>query len=57
MFGEIWTLILWVRKVVECFKNCLMGNTSRSMEDSGADNNLNHAGLAKEVSEKKNFNM
>ena len=41
LFGEIWTLVFWVRKAVECFKHCLMGHTSRSMEDRGAKSYLN----------------
>ena len=40
LFGRIWTLVLWVMKTVECFKHCLMGHTSRSMEASGAECNL-----------------
>ena len=38
-----------------CFKHCLMGHTSRSMEDSGTDNDLKCRKLA-QVSE-KNFSM
>ena len=57
LFGEIWTLELWVRKAVKCFKHCLMGLTRRSMEDSGAECDLmNYGGLPQEVSE-KNFSM
>ena len=41
LFGEIGTLGLWVRKAVECFKHCLMGHTSRSMEYNGFDSDLN----------------
>jgi len=34
-FGGVWTLKLWIRKVVESFNFGLMGHTSRNMEDSG----------------------
>ena len=57
LLGEIWTLVLWVRKAVECFKHCLMGHTSRSMEDNGAENDLNCGGMVQEISEEKNFSM
>ena len=33
LFGEIWTLALWVMKAVECFIHCLMDHTSRSMKE------------------------
>ena len=39
---------------MECFKWGLMGHPSRSMEDSGAEGDLNYGGLAQEISE-KNF--
>ena len=51
LFGGIWTLVFWVRKAVGCFKHCLMGHTSRIIED------VNCGGLTQEVSEKKNFSM
>ena len=35
LFGEMWTLGFRIRKVVECFKQELMGYI-RSMEDGGA---------------------
>jgi hypothetical protein len=41
---------------VECFKWALTGQSSRSMEDSGAESDLNCGDLAQEVSE-KNFRM
>ena len=46
-----------VRKVMECFKRSSMGHTSKSMEDSGAEGDLNCGSLAHEVSEEKNFSM
>ena len=55
LFGGIWTLVLWVRKAVGWFKPYLMGRTSRSMEDSGAENDLNCRD--QEVSEEKNVSM
>ena len=42
---------------MEWFKYCLMGHTSRIMEDKGTDYDLNCDGLAQEVSEEKNINM
>ena len=56
LFEGIWTLGLWIRKAVEHFKCCLMGRTSRIMEESGAECNLNHGYLDQEVSE-ENINM
>ena len=41
LFGGIWTLVLWVRKAVECFTYCLMGHSSRSMKDSCLKSDLN----------------
>ena len=41
---------------MKCFKPCLMGHTSRSMKDNGADNELKCQELAQVVSE-KNFSM
>ena len=55
-FGGIQTLVLWVRKAIECFKYFLMGHTSRNMEDNGVENNLNCWGLAQKYS-KENFSM
>ena len=55
-FRVIWTLVFQVRKAEECFKNCLVGHTSRSMEDNGANNDLKCLELAQKVSE-KNFRM
>ena len=42
---------------MECFKRCLIGHTSRSMEDRGARSDLNCQGLTQEIPEKKNFSM
>ena len=57
LFGRVWTLIPWVKKVVGCFRHCLMGHTSRNMKEKCSENDLNYGGLTQEVSEKKNFNM
>ena len=51
LFGVIWIWGVWVRKAVECFKHCLMGHASRSMEDSGAECDLINCG-GQEVLEK-----
>ena len=56
LFGGIWTLVLWVRKAVECFKHCLMGHTSRSMENSGVECDLMNCGN-QVVSEEKNVSV
>jgi hypothetical protein len=40
LFGGMWILGLWVRKAVESFKWNLMGHSSRSMGDSGAESDL-----------------
>lgn len=42
LLGAVCDLVLWVRKAVECFKHCLVGHISRSMEDNGAENDLNN---------------
>ena len=44
LFEGIWNIGLWIRKVVECFKCCLMGHTGKSMEDSGAEWDLMNLG-------------
>jgi hypothetical protein len=36
---------LWIRNIVEYFKWGLLGHTSRNMEDSGIDDNLNYVNL------------
>ena len=48
---------LWIRRAVECFKLYLIGHSSRSMEDSGPEGDLNSGCLTQEVSERKNFSM
>ena len=57
LFGGIWNLKLQISKAVECFKWSSEGHTSRSMEDSGAEGDLNCGGLAQVVSEEKNVSM
>ena len=42
---------------MECFKWSLIGDTNKSMEDSGAEGDLNCGSLAQGVSEEKNFSM
>ena len=49
LFGGIWTYVLWVMRAVECFKHCLMGHISRSMEYRGAKSYLNCWELTQEV--------
>ena len=44
LLGVIWSLGLWVRKAVECFKRCLEDCTIRSVEDSGAECDLTNYG-------------
>ena len=44
LFEGICTVGLWTRKAVECFKSCLMGHTSRSMEDRSAECDLMKCG-------------
>jgi hypothetical protein len=56
LFEGMWILGHW--KVVECFNWGLMGYTSRrNMEDIGAGDDLNCAGLVQEVSVENNFCM
>ena len=52
--GGIWSLGLQIRKTVECFKFCLMGHLSRSMENS-AEGDFKCRGPAQEISEGKLF--
>ena len=59
LFGEIWNFVLWIRKAVECFKHCLMGHTSRSIEGTGTKTYLNY-GVGKSSLkrfQRKNFSM
>ena len=39
-FGGIWTLLLLVTKVAECFTHWLIVHSNRNMEDSGAECDL-----------------
>ena len=48
---------LKIRKAVECFKGFLTGHNSRSMGDSGAEDDLNCEELTQEVSEENNVSM
>ena len=57
LFEGIWILGLWVRKAVEKFKCCLMGQTSRNMENSGAECDLNCGCLDAEILEEDNVSM
>jgi hypothetical protein len=54
-FGGMWSLGLW--KAEECFKWGLIGHQYKNMEDIGAEDGLNCANLAQEVSVEKNFSM
>jgi hypothetical protein len=55
LFGEMWIWGLW--KAVEFFKWALMSYSSRNMEDSAAQGDLNCADLAQVVSVEKNLRM
>lgn len=57
LFGGMWTLGLCVRKAVKCFESCLVGHSSKGMEDSGAEDDVNCGGLAQEASEENKFSM
>lgn len=48
--GGIWTLGLWIRKEVECFKWGLMSHTHRIIKDN-AESNLNDGDPGQELSE------
>jgi hypothetical protein len=52
--GKVWSLGLWVRKAVECFKWGLISCTSQNVEDRGAERNLDCYGPVKEVLKEKN---
>lgn len=47
LIGRLWTLILRVRKAMECVKHCLKGNTSRSMKGRSAKSYSNCQGSLK----------
>lgn len=46
-----------IRKAVECFKWGLFGHTSRTIEERGAESDLNYVGLDQDISEVKDFSM
>lgn len=49
-FEGIWkTIGLWNRKVVECYKQDLVSHSSRSLEDSTTEKNLDYGNLGQEV--------
>ena len=50
------TLVLWVRKAEECFK-AFVDHHGRSMEDRGAESDVNCGGQAQKVSEEKNISQ
>ena len=56
-FREIWTLGDGVKKGVEHFKHCLIGHTSKSIEDSYAKCYLNCGVMVQKITEEKNINM
>lgn len=45
LVGRMWDLGMWFRKVIENFKLGLMNQISWSMEDSGAESNVNYNGF------------
>lgn len=47
----------WIRKAVECFKWGLLGHTSRTIEERGAEVDLNYVSLDQDISEVKDFSM
>jgi len=51
----MWTLGLWIRKVVVCFKWSLMDHTGRSIKESNFDSNVDYYGLVQDFSEEKNI--
>jgi hypothetical protein len=53
----MWTLGLWIWEAMVCFKWGLKGHPSRTIKDIGAEDDLNCADLAQEVSVEKNFSM
>lgn len=44
LFERMWTMGLWIRKAVGCFKGCLIGHPSRSVENSGTEYDLMSVG-------------
>ena len=53
LFGRMWISVLWIWKVVECFKRGLVDCPSRNMEDLLRVT----ANQAQEVSEEKNISL
>ena len=47
----------WIWKAVECFKWCVMGYSSKNIENFVAESDLNCADMAQQVSVEKNFSM
>lgn len=45
-------MVIWVRKVVQCFWHCLIDHTIKSMENRVAKHYLNYWGFTQKVSEK-----
>ena len=56
LFEEIQTLGLWIRKLVDRFKCCLMGHPNRNREDSDTECDLNYGCLDQELPV-ENMNM
>lgn len=44
------TLGLWTRKVVEFYRQCLIGHPSRNLKDSGFESNVCYGSLDQKVS-------
>jgi hypothetical protein len=57
LFKRICTLGLWVRKIVECFKHCIVGHTSKNIKDSSAEGDLILGDLDPDISQENNINM
>jgi hypothetical protein len=52
----MWTLGLWIRKAIECFKWGFMGYPIQNMEDSGAKGDLTQSICLKRL-QRKPLNM
>jgi hypothetical protein len=57
LFGEIWTLGLLIWNTIEPFKLGLTYHPSKSVEDSGVEDDLNCGVLAQDASEEKSICM
>lgn len=55
LVDRIYTLGLWIRKVVDHFKQGLIGHPSSIMEDSGTESNIDYGHPTQEDSEEKNI--